>query len=655
MPPSKKGGGKGKASQASTPPPPPPLATTTTAAEDKVTSQGGATTGKPPSKESDDESDSAIGPVLPSSSTAAPTDPLPATAALPEPRTVLERTRARFAAARPYEARLIFGSRQPPPTLAEPEEPGPGLGGLKDLEPRERAAWLATRIAARIARRPALSATTTTGGAGAAELARVACGGGAKTVREAWKLVNEGSVPLRAAGEKQLLGAATAPTPASTGIARRRREGASSRGEPAPAGSLEARTIAAAEARWERRVRLACLLAESRCFRAQRERETRGVRDDRTGEPAVVTEREVVEDKRRRLEIAALRRDMAAHGSGPASRAAGKIASNPDWDDVVPVVLEEPAGALASIAYPADYAEAMSYLRAVMKANEHSERCLWLTEHIINMNASHYTVWLYRAAILFALEKPIAEEIEWLNEIALANLKNYQIWHHRHLLVENHFPSIAADPAAVAAFAASERRFLERILAEDTKNYHVWSYRSYLANKLGLFSDADELASVERMIDDDVRNNSAWSHRFFLVFSHPDRATPGAAATEPDPKAPPEMVDREVAYAQAKIRLAPQNQSPWSYLRGVLVKGGRKLGEAEGFAREFVTGLGKGEDEEDVTSTHALDLLADIYAEQGRKEEADLCLQRLGQKWDRIRLGYWEWRRRGLGTEAAAA
>jgi protein farnesyltransferase/geranylgeranyltransferase type-1 subunit alpha len=291
-----------------------------------------------------------------------------------------------------------------------------------------------------------------------------------------------------------------------------------------------------------------------------------------------------------------------------------------------------------------------------MQANEHSPRCLRLTEHIIGMNAAHYTVWLYRAANVFALQLPIPDEIAWLNRVALENLKNYQIWHHRHLLVENHYPTIASSPAAISAFAASERAFLRRILAADTKNYHVWSYRSYLTNKLGLFSDPDELADIERMVDDDVRNNSAWSHRFFLVFSDPAYATPGLAATEPDPAVPAAVVDREVGYAQEKIRLAPQSQSGWNYLRGVLVKGGRKLATVETFAAEFVSGLGEegeeGGGEEEVQSTHALDLLAEIYAEKGEKEKADLSLRRLGQKWDRIRIGYWEWRRKCLETPA---
>lgn len=294
----------------------------------------------------------------------------------------------------------------------------------------------------------------------------------------------------------------------------------------------------------------------------------------------------------------------------------------------------------------------MGYLRAVMQAKEYSPRCLRLTEHIIGLNPAHYTVWLYRAANVLALKLPILDEIEWLNGVALQNLKNYQIWHHRHLLVDNYYPSIADDRDAVAQFAASERVFVRDILAEDTKNYHVWSYRSYLVEKLGMWDDAEELASVAALVDSDVRNNSAWSHRFFLVFSNPAHATPGVAATEADPKVPQAVVDREVEYAKSKIVLAPQNQSGWNYLRGVLVKGARALASVEELAGSFVTGLGEGEEAEDVLSTHALDLLAEIYAEKGDKEKADLCLVRLGQKWDRIRLGYWEWRRKSLEVPA---
>ena len=75
----------------------------------------------------------------------------------------------------------------------------------------------------------------------------------------------------------------------------------------------------------------------------------------------------------------------------------GPYSSDPTWADVQPIPLNdgenEGAMPLASIAYPANYLEATSYLRAVMAANEMSERALKLTEDIISMNPAHYTVW----------------------------------------------------------------------------------------------------------------------------------------------------------------------------------------------------------------------------------------------------------------------
>lgn len=313
-----------------------------------------------------------------------------------------------------------------------------------------------------------------------------------------------------------------------------------------------------------------------------------------------------------------------------------------------------------------------------MLANEHTARSLRLTEHIISMNASHYTVWLFRFATLTALGASIPEELAWVNTVALEKLKNYQIWNHRQLLLDHHLPRIADDSSAIEEFAKSEATFLARILAEDEKNYHVWSYRQHLVRKLAgiarvagvLESDskglneaqkasflASEIQAVEKLIDGDVRNNSAWSHRFFLVFSDPTASTPGSHSTEADPAIPASIIDREVAFAQEKVKLAPQNQSPWNYLRGVLIKGNRKLASVEDFTAGFVGNLGEGDEE--VKSTHAVDLLAEIYAEKGDKEMAVKYLTRLAEKWDRIRKGYWEWRMKtvmeGPETVAAAA
>lgn len=75
----------------------------------------------------------------------------------------------------------------------------------------------------------------------------------------------------------------------------------------------------------------------------------------------------------------------------------GKYSSSPEWASITPIPLNDgsDSGAtpLASIAYIPEYLEATSYLRAVMAANEMSERALQLTEDVISMNPAHYTVW----------------------------------------------------------------------------------------------------------------------------------------------------------------------------------------------------------------------------------------------------------------------
>lgn len=66
---------------------------------------------------------------------------------------------------------------------------------------------------------------------------------------------------------------------------------------------------------------------------------------------------------------------------------------DPKWSDMSPIPQDDTGRPLAAIAYTEEYIEAMSYLRAVMAANEYSQRALELTEHIIKMNPAHYTVW----------------------------------------------------------------------------------------------------------------------------------------------------------------------------------------------------------------------------------------------------------------------
>ncbi|KAI9704124.1 MAG: CAAX geranylgeranyltransferase alpha subunit [Candelina mexicana] len=301
----------------------------------------------------------------------------------------------------------------------------------------------------------------------------------------------------------------------------------------------------------------------------------------------------------------------------------GKYSDDPAWSDMIPLPQDDGGpNPLAAIAYTGEYSEAMSYLRAVMAKNEFSDRVLALTEDIIRMNPAHYTVWLYRAKALFELHKDLREEIEWLNVIALRHQKNYQIWHHRQLIMTH-----LSDPAGEASF-------ISQMFASDAKNYHVWSYRQWLVRTFELWEG--ELPDIETLLQEDVRNNSAWNHRWFVVFGRGEVAEG--------------IVEREIEYSKNAILLAPQNQSPWNYLRGVLRKSNRSLSSLSTFAEQFAS-LNK---PDEVKSSHALDFLADVYGEQeGRDEEARAALDLLAKKYDPIRANYWNYRKGLIGSVQA--
>lgn len=305
-----------------------------------------------------------------------------------------------------------------------------------------------------------------------------------------------------------------------------------------------------------------------------------------------------------------------------------KYADNPAWADITPLPTDDGGpNPLAAIAYSEEYSETMSYLRAVMAINETSERVLDLTEDLIDMNPAHYTVWLYRAQVLFALDSDLRAEIEWLNETALQHQKNYQIWHHRNLVVDR------------LGSAEGEVEFVERMFEQDAKNYHVWSYRQWLVKRFDLWEDG-ELEYIEELLKKDVRNNSAWNHRWYIV-----NGREGAKGVDDA-----QIREREIAFAKQAIELAPQNQSPWNYIRGIIRKAKLSPSDFKAFAEEYAS-----LDQPDIVRcSHALDLLADIYAEQSDKqEEASRALDLLATRYDPIRKNYWVYRKGQFATAGA--
>lgn len=82
--------------------------------------------------------------------------------------------------------------------------------------------------------------------------------------------------------------------------------------------------------------------------------------------------------------------------------------------------------------------KAMDLFRALKQMHpngvEASERALALTEHLIYLNPANYSVWQYRAQVLLemaasdASHQRLRDELDFMDEFAQGNMKNYQIW-----------------------------------------------------------------------------------------------------------------------------------------------------------------------------------------------------------------------------------
>ncbi|KAJ1924669.1 hypothetical protein IWQ60_005044 [Tieghemiomyces parasiticus] len=277
----------------------------------------------------------------------------------------------------------------------------------------------------------------------------------------------------------------------------------------------------------------------------------------------------------------------------------------PEWSDVTPIPQDDGPHPVAPIAYTQEYAEAMDYLRAVMKARELSSRALELTEEIVWLNAGHYTAWAYRLDILKHLNVDLYSELDFLSEFAEVNPKTYQLW-------------------------------------GNSKNFHAWSYRQWVVTQFNQWDS--ELPYVAQLIDEDVRNNSAWNQRYFVL-------TRGSTQDLDR-----DTLRREIDYCLEKMALAPNNECPFAYCRGLL----KKFGTHDDWLliRAQLRALGGVANAGDVAaarSQYAWGLLLDIEEHLIREatEEEDLTARRaevrricelLAKELDPIRQKYWEYR-----------
>ena len=164
--------------------------------------------------------------------------------------------------------------------------------------------------------------------------------------------------------------------------------------------------------------------------------------------------------------------------------------------------------AVCVIQYPTSFRLAYDYMRAVWDIDELSDRSLKLTALCLKMNPANYTVWHFRRKCLRSLmmvedtagggegggqtittattrtatniRDVIAKDLDLSQTLGGSNPKNYQIWYHRRVLLQDFYPrnSLKGD------FLHSELDYITSVLDEDSKNYHAWSHRQWLISTI---------------------------------------------------------------------------------------------------------------------------------------------------------------------------
>ena len=127
-----------------------------------------------------------------------------------------------------------------------------------------------------------------------------------------------------------------------------------------------------------------------------------------------------------------------------------------------------------------------------------------------------------------------------------------------------------------------------------------------------------------------MRNNSVWNYRFFLI-----KVTNENKLSE-------NLVKSEINYTLEKIREVPNNESPYSYIRGLLKEGCDKFSKFPEIKDNMEKII-----EINPKCSYAYSLLLDIYEESKDNENSttiDSIISNLIEC-DYIRKKYWLWRK----------
>ena len=289
------------------------------------------------------------------------------------------------------------------------------------------------------------------------------------------------------------------------------------------------------------------------------------------------------------------------------------------WEkEITPLPIFSPEVKLIQINYTEEETKLMDIFRAVLNSKEVSLRVYELTSMVISYFPTDYGAWVLRRECLDKIKEinPL-EELNWLDHMIEINQKNYQIWHHRKLLIEK------------LNDVSHEKNILEKIFQTEPKNFHAWTHRIWMIRRFN--NTEGEFDFIEKMLKDDVKNNSVWNYRFFLVqylnngkFDKNDK----------------NIVEKEIKYALVKIKECPVNECPYSYIRGFITKYNFKYSDFS-FIKEFLESELK---ENLENNPYALNLLLDYYEEEKNKDEFNKIADKL-KNVDYIRKKYYGWRK----------
>lgn len=297
--------------------------------------------------------------------------------------------------------------------------------------------------------------------------------------------------------------------------------------------------------------------------------------------------------------------------------------TRPEWADIEPISIKTQTS-IMDIKYSARYEETFSYFRAMLVLDELSERSLALTADCIELQRSNFSVWYFRRRILKKLTHHLNHELSFIERVIENEPKNYQVWHHRKTIVE------------WLNDGSQDKQLTASVLSIDNKNYHAWQHRQWVVKEFSLWDG--ELEFTDSQLITDLRNNSAWNHRFFVI-KETRRCEDSI------------WIQEELQIVQKRIEQLPNNESSWSYLRGLLLLTYNSLivhEETTAFCEKLYT-------EKSIRSPHLLAFILDVIHEKlsnstkplrtpinknALKAQANELCKTLSET-DKIRSRYW--------------